>query len=477
MIALKLAIRSLGVVSTIILARLLIPSDFGLVALGAAMIAVVEIFSSFNFEVALIQNQEATRHHYDTTWTLNLIFAVATGVVLVLLAAPTALFYNEPRLATIMWFLAVGVVITGFTNVGVVNFRKHLKFHREFRFMMIQKILGFAVVVPLAFILRNYWALVGGILASRIAGVGASYIMHSFRPSFSLSAWRELVDFSKWLLLNNALYVLRHRSADFIIGKTAGTRQLGVFALSYEISNLATTELATPIDRAIMPGFSQMSSELGTLRDGYFSVIGMIALIGLPTAFGIAATADLFVPLFLGPKWLETIQVIRILAIAGAMSILASSAGSICIAVGKPKYLIPLGGIYVITLLPMLLILTPKFHGLGAAWAYIGAAAVSLPVHHFIALKLLDANFSRLITVVYRPILGAIAMFGIVRLIVGKLHAPSSLVEQGLELAAVVSIGFVAYVVIVFGLWTMSKRPAGAEAVVVESTISFINRR
>jgi lipopolysaccharide exporter len=472
MISLKVAIRTLGLISTVILARLLMPSDFGLVALGTAMIAVVELFSTFNFEVALIQNQEATRKHYDTAWTLNLMLAAASGLALAMLAAPTAAFYDEPRLANVIYCLAVGVVITGLSNIGVVEFRKDLEFHREFRFMLSKKIVSFVVVLPLAFVLRNYWALVAGILAGAIAGTTASYLMHPYRPRLSLSARRELVNFSKWLLLSNALYVLRHRSADFIIGRIAGARQLGVFALSYEISSLATTELAAPIDRAMLPGYAQMSSDRNVLRDGYFSVIGMIALLGVPAAVGIAATADLLVPVFLGQKWLDTIPVIQVLAIAGSISILASSAGSVCTAVGKPKYLIPLAGIHVIILLPLLFILVPRFGTLGAAWAYFCAAAVSLPVQLSIVVRILDARIGRLCSVVARPLIGACAMYWIVRSVMVPLHSPSGLFGQGVQLAAVVGIGIVAYVGIVFGLWTVFRRPAGAEATVVERIVN-----
>lgn len=477
MVSLKFAVRGIGLISTIILARLLLPSDFGLVAMGTAMIAVVELFSAFNFETALIQNQEATRNHYDTVWTLNLVLAAATGLVLTLVAAPTANFYDEPRLAFIMYFLAAGVVITGLNNVGIVDFRKDLEFHKEFQFKLSQKIVSFAVVIPLAFILRNFWALIAGMLAGRIAGVGASYFMHPYRPRIALSVWRELFHFSKWLLLNNALYVLRHRSADFIIGKTVGARQLGIFTLSYEISNLITTELAAPIDRAMLPGYAKMSGNLDALRDGYFSVIGMIALIGVPAAVGIAATAELIVPVLLGPKWLETIRVIEILAVAASISILGSGTASICVALGKPKYLMPLAGIYVIILLPLLLVLTPRFHSLGAAWAFLCAASVSLPVQFFLMMRLLGGDFGQLFAVISRPLIGAGALFFVVRSIVIQLQPPSNLIEQGLQLAAVVVMGIMTHVVVVFGLWSMAKRPAGAEAAVAERTLKILNIR
>ncbi len=219
-----------------------------------------------------------------------------------------------------------------------------------------------------------------------------------------------------------------------------------------------------------------MSTNLEALQDGYFSVIGMIALIGVPTALGIAATAELFVPVLLGPKWLDTIEVIQVLAVAGSISILATSIGSICIAAGKPKYLIPLAGVYVIILLPLLLVLTPRYQGLGAAWAYFGAAAISLPVQLYIVLRLLGATVRELIGVLWRPLIASATMFIALDVVAGELQTPAALVGQALQLAAIVGLGVMVYVVVVFILWRQTGRPAGAETAVAERIRNLAGR-
>ena len=217
MVFFKLTERSIGLISTVVLARLLLPADFGLVAMAMSMVAVLELLGAFGFDMALIQRQDAQRHHYDTAWTFNVLFSVVSATVLVILAIPAAKFYNEPRLDNIMYFLALSSLLQGFENIGVVAFRKDMTFDKEFRYLLGKKLAAFLVTVPLAFLLRNYWALVIGILTGRSFAVLLSYYVHPYRPRFDLSGRHDLFHFSKWLFISNVFYFLRVRSADFII--------------------------------------------------------------------------------------------------------------------------------------------------------------------------------------------------------------------------------------------------------------------
>jgi lipopolysaccharide exporter len=203
MVLFKLTQRVIGIVSTLILARLLVPADFGLVAMAISVFAVLEIMSSFSFDLALIQNQSAERRHYDTVWTFNVLFALLNAVVMVVLAVPAAAFFVEPRIEWIMYSLALCALISGFDNVGVVAFQKDLELHKEFYFGVAKKLATFAVTIALAFAWKNYWALIAGMIAGRFVGLVMSYWAHPYRPRFSLAAAGELFHFSKWMLVNN----------------------------------------------------------------------------------------------------------------------------------------------------------------------------------------------------------------------------------------------------------------------------------
>ena len=120
-ILMRLSIRSIGLVSTVILARLLVPEDFGLIALATLVLGLLEVVAEFGFNLALIQNQTAGRDHYDTAWTLSVLRGVAVALALLALAQPAAAFFGEPRLATVLYVLAFAPAIEGVANIEVLE--------------------------------------------------------------------------------------------------------------------------------------------------------------------------------------------------------------------------------------------------------------------------------------------------------------------------------------------------------------------
>jgi PST family polysaccharide transporter len=109
MILMRVADRGVGLVSLAVLARLLLPEDFGLVALAVSIIALVDMFGQFGADIALIQNQHAERRHYDSAWSLNLATAMTMSLVLAVVAKPAAAFFAEPRVESIVYFVGIGI--------------------------------------------------------------------------------------------------------------------------------------------------------------------------------------------------------------------------------------------------------------------------------------------------------------------------------------------------------------------------------
>ncbi|MGH8728534.1 MAG: lipopolysaccharide biosynthesis protein [Burkholderiales bacterium] len=463
MVAFKLAERSIGIVSTVILARLLIPADFGLVALAMAIIAVLELLSAFSFDIALIQNQNAGREHYNTAWTLNVVFFASSALVLVLLAHPAAVFYDEPRLEAVMYCLAFGTFILGFENIGVVAFRKDLEFNKEFKFLLAKKLAAFCATVTLAVVFRSYWALVAGIITSRLAGVMLSYFLHPFRPRFSLAGRHDLLRFSKWLLISNIIFFINDRSSDFILGKIAGLHELGIFKIAHEISTLPTTELVAPINRAVFPAYSKMFKDLAILRQGYLNVLSMIALVGLPAGIGIIAIAEPLVLVMLGEKWVESIPVIALLALYGLFLLLQSSAGYVYLAMGRPEILAMLSGAQLIIRIPALVI--GIYHGgaIGAAWALVITEALKVPAVYYIVFKLLGIRTVHVLDKLWRPLAASTAMFYAVQMAQQAWGFSGDLKVQVAWLITLVASGALIYILTLTGLWKLSRSPDGAE--------------
>jgi O-antigen/teichoic acid export membrane protein len=458
MVFFRVSERTIGLASTVILARLLVPEDFGLVAMATAVVALAEIVGAFNFDVALIQKRTRAGVDYDSAWTLNIILGSTTSALVVVLAQPAAAFYGDPRLGDILYALACATLISSLENIGTVAFRQELAFRKEFGFLLFKKAVAFVVTISTAVALQSYWALVLGIIVGRLAGVGASYLVHPYRPRFSLRTSGQLLRFSGWLLINNLLVLLNARFADFAVGRVAGPHALGLYSIAYEVANLPTSELVAPINRAVFPGYASLGEQPERIRQGFLDVIGLVMLFVIPAGFGIAVLADLIVHVVLGPRWQDAASLISILAAYGVLQGFHSNAAYFCLAAGRPQTNTLLAFIYSAVLIPTILLLTPAYGALGAAWALVGSAVIVCPVLFFILLRHFELPFRSLLAVVWRSLFGAGVMYAGLILLKDSLS-----LNAYARLAMLVPLGALIYFASVLVLWRMQGKPAGPE--------------
>jgi O-antigen/teichoic acid export membrane protein len=460
MVLMRLVIRAIGLVSTVVLARLLVPDDFGLIALSTSILFAVETLGQFSFDVALIRDAKASRAQYDTAWTLTVIRGWLTAIIVAAFAVPMGQFFNEPRLPYVLYGLAVATVIEGYQNIGIVDLRKEMQFRREFNFMLSQRIVSFVVTVVFAFALREYWALLVGIMIGRTGGTVLSYMMSPYRPRHCLSEWRPLLNFSKWLLVNNILHLLS-RADVYVIGRYFGAHELGVYNVSAEIASLPSTELVAPIQRAIYPGFAKLAGDTEQLKRSYVDGLGILMMLSVPASTGIAVLADPLVRALLGAKWLDAIPLLQILAVNGLIRLSSGNAGSVLLAIGRPKAITALALLNLSMLGPALVIGITLAGLAGAAWALVATASINLVLSYAIIGRTLHISMVDLAKAVWRSWLAAAVMAAVV-LWVGS--APVALLDHSIvRLVVCVPLGVVVYVAALIGLWMASGRPRSAE--------------
>lgn len=458
----KLLDKSIGLISTLILVRILSPSDFGLVAMAVAVVSLTELMGAFGFDAALIQRQDAERRHYDTAWTFNVIFGVSIATLLIVLAVPAASFYGEPRLEMILPILAVGALFTGFENIGTVAFRKELNFSMEFKYLLAKRLASFFVVVSLAIYLQSFWALIFGTLAGKLMSVFISYRLHPYRPRFALSARADLFHFSKWLFFSNLIQFLQGRSSDFILGRTVGTHGLGLYNVSSEIAFLPSSELIAPLNRAVYPAYAQLAKARDHLLARFLEVFGLINLLAFPVSFGLFCLADLVVKLMLGPQWHEAVPFIQILGLCGLVSALQSNMYIVMSATGNPKANTYLSACILVVTLPTVVWASATYGAIGAAYAYFGAAIIGFIGIVFVFTRYVEAPISFLLRVMWRPALASGVMTALIFLV------DDLLIRAGaglLRMPFLVGMGALTYSASVGVLWWLCGRPEGAEKV------------
>jgi lipopolysaccharide exporter len=474
----RAVVRLLGFISTLVLARLLAPADFGLVAMAMSIAAALELMTSFGFDSALVQERRITRAHYDTAWTLNLSMAVALALVLALTAGFAAAFYREPRLEHLMLFIGIQYVLGSAVNPGTVDFRRDLTFDREFVMQVGPKLAGIMVVLPLAFWLRDYRALIAGMLFASASSCLLSYRMHPHRPRWCVEQARGLFRFSRWLLLNNFVGFLRKRSADFIVGRAFGTAPLGVFSIGAEIAALPSTDMVAPINRVLFPSYVKLADDPERLRAGFQLTLAFIALLVLPVCAGLAAVADPLVRVALGEKWLDVVPLIPPLAIAGAANVLQTNTSAVYNAIGRPRLIALTGGIQAALLIPILIAAAAWFGLVGVAQAFVlHSLLFALPIAYWIFFLNTPIRPRDVWVVSWRPVVACAVMYLVVSQFLQFAGGRHEFLQTLATLVVASLIGALTYTAMILMLWQAAARPAGAESAVLEQAVTRWQRR
>ena len=464
MIGLRLLQRSLGLLSTIVLARLLLPADFGLVAMALSFYALIELFAMVGFDLAIIRQQHADREHFDTAWTLGIGLKVLVALVLVIGAPFVASFYDDVRLERVVQVLALVSFVGALENIGIVTFRKEMEFDKEFRFQLAKKLLSVVATVILAVYFRSYWALILGMLVSAALGVVLSYVFHPYRPSFTVRAWREMTGFSLAVAFNNIASFLLERGPDFIVGRFLNAQALGTYRVASEVAALPTTELYYPIMRAVFPGYSKVVDQPLLLKQTYLSAQAALSTIVMPVAIGLAVVAEPFVLVLLGEKWSSAIPVLQILAFAGAVRVLHGNRHALFMAKGRPQWV----GYLTIAEAAMLLPLVGYWLWVGesvemVAWARVLTSVIALPMSVFLVTRVISMSMLEFLSSSWRPLVACGLMAWIVT------RAADEIVVSGVEippLGAFLILSFtgaIAYGIGILASWLLAGRPAGIE--------------
>jgi len=463
-ILMRWGMRAIGLVSTVILARLLTPEDFGIAAMGMLFIGLLFGMSEFGTSMLLIRLKEVDRAHCDTAWTMTLLQHVVISLLLVLLAPLVAMYFKEPRVVGVIYVLAVSCFITGFSSVGPVLLRRELKFDADFRFNTYKKLLVFVATVTLAFILRDYWALVFGYLIGKIGSVLLSFYIHPYRAAWSLEKAPEYLRFALSIMPMRLANQLREMAPRFIVGSLGNPVTMGAFTVSSGLATLFTQEIVQPMGRGLFPNYTKLASNKKHLSAVYRKVLAVVALLALPVGFGVSAVASDLVALVLGNQWDMAVPLVQYLAIGGAIYAISHTMfNQILVAVGRERSAAVLSWVRLGVAVPILSLGLAYDGALGVAQATIVAPLVYLPLTYLETRKAVDLPLSALVGLLWRPVIGAGVMYMAI-----KWFHPVMIDWTVLRLVWDMVVGGSVFMASTLILWILSGKPQGAESVFFE---------
>jgi lipopolysaccharide exporter len=472
MIGARWAARLIGLVSTVVLARLLSPTDFGIVAMALIIVGLLETIAYAGVDLALMRAGNDTREHYDTAWTVQLMQGVFIAALLLLAAPMTAAYFSEPRAADVIRLLALKSVIDGLQNIGIVAFRKELNFAKEFRFMLYTKLLNFTIVMVAAFWLRSYWALAIGMTSASAIGVLLSYGMHPYRPRWSLARVREIWSFSQWLMISRIGAYLNRRTDEFVIGGMVGTSAMGSYHVASELSTMPSSELVMPMRRAMFPTLARLTGEPANFASAVLGTFSTVATICLAVGFGLMSVASEIVQLFLGQKWLDAIPLVQWLSLFGGFSALVLVL-EVPLWVGGRTHLSAVQTwLELAVLLPVVWLATKAFGIEGAAASRTVVSFSMVPVMMYLTSRAGHVGARQLLRAMLRPLAAGMAMAMAIHVLPFGAIGPLAIV-----LIAKIVAGALIYGLVLVGLWLAQGRPDGFEATALRQARAHVERR
>lgn len=459
MIALRWAIRLTGLVSTVILARVLAPRDFGIVAMAMIVVGTLEMFNQTGQLLVLIRLPNPTKAHYDTAWTVSAMIGAALALIILLIAPFTVAYFHEPRVIPVMQCLALRALLGGFENVGTIDFRRSLNFGRFFVYNTVPKLISFVVTVTAAFVFRNYWALVAGMLTAQFAKLAMGYVMHPHRPWFTLSETRDIWSFSIWTFVRSIGAYLHGQIDQIVVGGISGAAAMGRYAVASDVGASPSREINEPMVAVVFPVMSRLLNDKQALRDVYMHTLAWTAVICISTSVGVALVAEDMAHLVLGPKWIGIGPLMAWLSISAGITGLSSGSYALFDALGLPH--IGARMIWIRTIILAAAVVPVAFATrslIDIAMVRSFAAATFLPGLYLVVGRLTGISWMDYLKCLWRPLTGALGMAGTI-LAFNQLLP----ISGNVRLFADVFMGAAAFLMVSLGLWLLSGRPPGPE--------------
>jgi PST family polysaccharide transporter len=463
--------------STLVLARILSPADFGLVALATSMLTVLSAVTDARLGLALIQHRTPTIEHYHAAWTLGFLRSAVLAPAFCIAAFPAAKIFHEPRLTGVMFALAGGLLVAGLTNPRSTTLVKRLVFWQQFLLQVSQKLVTLIVSVTVAFLFHSYWALVWGTLAGQAVGVALSFVVAPFRPRFSLRHCGELFGFSIWLTLTQVINTLSWNFDQLLIGGMLGRAALGHYTVSDNLAATPTREATAPITNTLFPAFSQLVREPKRLAAAYQSAQALVTSIALPAGVGMALIADPFVRLALGVKWLPAVFQIQVLASIFALQTLGTLSAPLAMANGGTQLVFRRDLQSFILRLPFVAVGLLWAGVTGIIWARAITGPLTIILHMQVVKRVTGLSLLQQIRANERSLLSAALMAAVV-LLVRPHHGNGEIGPFGLavEIAIRVLVGAATYIGVHLVAWLAMGKPKGPE-VEVAKMVDVLARR
>jgi len=474
--------RLAQLIVTVVLARLLVPADFGLVAISTTLLLSLMSVTELSLFNALIHEKDPTREDYDTAFTFSALRGVLLAAVMAVGGLVMARVYDDDRLFLVTTLLGCKPLLSGLTSPYYINLAKNLSFGKVTFWESMSAVAQVVSSTAVAYFTGSYWAIVAGVLFSSIVGLIASYWCAPYRPRFSIASWRNLMSFSVWMTLSQVASTVGNRFDNFLGAGILGTALFGAYNVGGNMATLVTQSAIQPLERVLFPSFASMVDDRPRLQRAFQRTQACLLAVGLPLGVGLAVVANPFVYLLLGPKWMIAALVIQFIAPVLALQIVFGPQSALAFSKGETRMLFNRSVAQIAFRIPIVFIGLYYFGFMGLLVSrFISGGIMVTIVNMYMVRKLIGITVRDQLLVCWRSLIAS-GVMAVVVMLASKAFPPIHNSLQAAEMLAVlVPLGAAVYCGVQGVLWLLAGKPElGIETEIVkiaEKALGRFNRQ
>jgi O-antigen/teichoic acid export membrane protein len=456
------SIKGMGFLNTVIMARLLLPADYGIVAMAMLVVGLIQALMDFGATTALMRKGEVTRDEIDSAWTLRLLQSLAMGLILLIVSPIAAVYFKEPRVQYVLWVLAACVAFAGASNIGLVLAQKSFNFSLDFRLQVICKTLGVVATVVAGYLLGDYRALVIGVATGYVSGMLMSYALHPYRPRWNTSKFGDIWAVTKWLMLAGVGGFILRKGDELIAARIGTTADYGLYNVGADLGQLPTGEVGPAMLRALLPVLAAMRGGVAEINAAVIKTAAAVNTITFPIGLGFAAVAAPASSLILGPTWSHAAPYVAAFALVSTLQIVQSPFNTLLTMRGHTKVQSKVVWLEFAVFVVAAAVLVPYFYLMGLVWARMLGSAVNMFTTLLAARSYCTLSLRATAVVLLRPLVGAMLMYLLVQIVSQQFNS------DVLKLGFGITCGAISFTVWSFCSWLLAGKPAGLESTVFD---------
>lgn len=314
----RFSVQGIQFILSFVIARQLLPSDYGLIAMLTIFMAIAQCFVNSGFSNALIQKQNRTNTDYSTVFYFNIVVGVLMYLLLIIISPIVASFYGQPILKEIILWIGLNLVINSFATVQNAILTINLDFKRQAFISVLAVLVSGSIAVYMALKGYGVWTLVvQGLLSSSINTL-LLWMTSRWYPQlkFSVSSFKELFSFGSKLLIGGLLHTIYTNLYTLVIGKVFPIKELGLYSKASSLSQYPSTNITGILDRVLYPVLCRLQDENQILTEKFYLFIRLTAFGVFPLMIGLSVLSEPLIRLVLTDKWIGVVPYLQILCMA-----------------------------------------------------------------------------------------------------------------------------------------------------------------